>query len=204
MSALSLWKRLRASAFRDAPFVLLGVFIGWNSDFSCLVKGNSMLPTLHPGEYLMFIPYSLLAVRKLVGAPLVRSGDVVVVKITNDLSVCKRITRMTASADEARAWGKEHFDDVDPSYFNATEDQPPREDKEWFQALSISTRSRDWDPCIERVPTPSFWLWIEGDNKNDSLDSRSCGAVPVECVRGRVIGVVWPRPRVVSSHSPAE
>lgn len=42
----------------------------------------------------------------------------------------------------------------------------------------------------ERVP--GGHVWVEGDNKGRSNDSRTFGAVPVGLVRGRVIMKVWP------------
>lgn len=196
MPPQSWWLQLRSSAFRDVPFVFLGLFIGWNCDFSCVVKGTSMFPTLRPGEYLLFVPYSLLVIKRLIGAPLIHAGDVVVVKISDELSVCKRATMVTPSAQEAKAWEEQHFTDIDPAYYAQIE-PPSRDDLSWYEALARSTKTRDWERCVDRVPNPSGWLWLEGDNPDESLDSRTCGAVPIECLRGRVVGVAWPEPRRV-------
>mmetsp|Transcript_134 Transcript_134/g.229 ORF Transcript_134/g.229 Transcript_134/m.229 type:complete len:188 (-) Transcript_134:1360-1923(-) len=38
-------------------------------------------------------------------------------------------------------------------------------------------------------------LWVEGDNKNASIDSRTFGAVPRALVIGRVDAIVWPPSR---------
>jgi signal peptidase I len=43
---------------------------------------------------------------------------------------------------------------------------------------------------VERVP-PGH-VWVEGDNKAKSNDSRTFGPVPAGLVRGRVIVKVWP------------
>ncbi|XP_075234934.1 mitochondrial inner membrane protease subunit 1 [Lycorma delicatula] len=39
---------------------------------------------------------------------------------------------------------------------------------------------------------PMGHVWLEGDNKNNSSDSRSYGPVPQALIRGRVICRVWP------------
>lgn len=200
----SLWTKLRASKYRDVPSVMLGLFIGYNSDVASSVKGMSMHPTLNPGDYIVFVPYSLLRLWGSFGRPMVHEGDVVVVKISNQLSVCKRVTRITEDKEEADEWGKEHFTDVEATYFSVESASPAalgddfgQEDTAWYEQLSRSVRSGDWDQCIDRVTQPKAWMWLEGDNPDNSFDSRACGAVPVECLRGRVFAAVWPRIRKV-------
>lgn len=198
------WSSFRNSAFKDVPFVCLGVFIGWNCDVVCGVKGVSMEPTLTPGEYVCFIPHSLLFIKSWMGLPLVKTGDVVIVKISKSLSVCKRVTKMTDDAATADLWGKEHFEDF--GTFDYAQPAGPREhdateeysEASYYERLgALSTRSTDWDECISRFPKSSQFLWLEGDNAPHSHDSRACGAVPVECLRGRVLATVWPRLRLV-------
>jgi signal peptidase I len=225
MSLQQWWTRMRASRYGDVPFILFGVFIGWNCDVSCAVKGVSMLPTLHPGEYLLFVPYSLLQVRRWFNIPLVKPQDVVVVKVSEDLSVCKRVTKSTTFKAEAEAWGKNHYVEVVPTpYFqyanivdkDGDDDDDAKEraatdaaervidsEKAYYDYVTRNAvRAKDWDTCVDRVPNPSQWIWIEGDNKGDSLDSRRCGPVPVECVRGLVLCSIWPTPHSVRPPSP--
>ncbi|CCW59914.1 unnamed protein product [Phytomonas sp. EM1] len=192
MSAFSWWHGLRNSRFKDVPFVCLGLFIGWNSDFGCTVNGRSMLPTLEPGDFLLFIPYSLLAFKKLFGKQLVNEGDVVVLKISDHLSVCKRVIRTTASAQEVADWNARSFIDAETYLAENIDRRISQEKREWDDSLNKTFRSREWDSCIDRVSNPLQWIWVEGDNKDTSMDSRACGAVPVECLRGRGIGVIWP------------
>jgi signal peptidase I len=39
---------------------------------------------------------------------------------------------------------------------------------------------------------PYGHIWVEGDNKMESLDSRSYGPVPVNLIRYRVAAKIWP------------
>jgi mitochondrial inner membrane protease subunit 1 len=39
---------------------------------------------------------------------------------------------------------------------------------------------------------PQGHVWLQGDNLNNSTDSRSYGAVPLALVRGRVFYKMWP------------
>jgi len=43
-----------------------------------------------------------------------------------------------------------------------------------------------------RIVVPRGHVWLEGDNAQDSTDSRAYGPVPTALVRGRVFARVWP------------
>jgi inner membrane protease subunit 1 len=43
-----------------------------------------------------------------------------------------------------------------------------------------------------RVVVPPDHVWVEGDNAQDSTDSRAYGPIPAALVRGRVVARVWP------------
>ena len=49
---------------------------------------------------------------------------------------------------------------------------------------------------IKRVAAPPAdgRVWLVGDNPHGSTDSRHFGAVPVGCVKARVLVRLWPRP----------
>ena len=40
---------------------------------------------------------------------------------------------------------------------------------------------------------PKNHIWVEGDNKSNSLDSRKFGAVPLQMIQGRVYFQIWPK-----------
>ncbi|CAM8971491.1 unnamed protein product [Rhodiola kirilowii] len=46
------------------------------------------------------------------------------------------------------------------------------------------------------IQIPEGHCWVEGDNSASSMDSRSCGPIPLGLIRGRVTHVVWPPQRV--------
>lgn len=193
-------------ALRSAPYVLLGGIIGWSMDFTCLCRGVSMMPTLNHDDRICFIPYSLLVFKKLWNKALVQPNDIVVVKVSDNVCICKRVTKTTTLKAEAEKWGTEHFDDINPSYYlhewspNENGHDKEQESKDRLPRQK-PTRSRDWDNCIDRVTHATQWLWLEGDNHRHSHDSRHCGSVPVECLRGKVIGVLWPNTRL-TNHLP--
>ncbi len=62
-------------------------------------------------------------------------------------------------------------------------------------------------PFVKRVrPLPAGWsaggpaprVWVEGDNRGASLDSRTFGPVPVSRIEGRAVWRYWPPSRIGS------
>jgi len=58
-------------------------------------------------------------------------------------------------------------------------------------------------PGSPGVLVPTGGLWVMGDHRNDSADSRVHGPVPREKVVGRAFAVVWPPARVKGLNVPA-
>jgi inner membrane protease subunit 2 len=54
------------------------------------------------------------------------------------------------------------------------------------------------------VQVPKGHCWVEGDNAEVSLDSKSFGPIPLALLKGRVTNVIWPPSRFgrVESHLP--
>lgn len=48
----------------------------------------------------------------------------------------------------------------------------------------------------EDVAVPEGYVWVLGDNRPVSADSREFGLVPIELIRGRVCARIWPPARV--------
>ncbi|KAG8343867.1 putative inner membrane signal peptidase [Trypanosoma vivax] len=177
---------------RDLPYVLLGAIVGFNIDICCSIMGRSMLPTLAPGDYVLFIPYRLLwLMRRISQGSLVNVGDIVLVQISPDLVVCKRVARATADPSVIKQWHSERFSEA-PLHLSHTAPQT-RIELEAVTDDYSRMRSREWDICRETIAgEPTGWLWLEGDNPSESFDSRFTGAVPDDCLRGRVVMKVWP------------
>jgi signal peptidase I len=58
--------------------------------------------------------------------------------------------------------------------------------------LPTTTRTSDF----AAVTVPEDAVWVMGDNRTGSADSRSFGAVEVDTVVGRAVWRVWPPPRI--------
>lgn len=196
------------SQWRFIPPTLVGFAIGWCTDVSAVVEGPSMIPTLEPKDRVWFLPVAILSPMHkcfpgfFSSEFMVREGDVVVVRINQKLSVCKRVTRITSSCEERESWESACFSSVDEHYRyfhhgerHSEENQPPP------SPPTKPLRSLAWESSREAAREPTAWMWLEGDNQINSMDSRHCGAVPLECLRGRVVATFYPKPRLIYNKS---
>ncbi|KAH8306558.1 hypothetical protein KR018_011973 [Drosophila ironensis] len=55
-----------------------------------------------------------------------------------------------------------------------------------------SLESNRRKPVMAKDYVPRGYVWIEGDNKANSSDSRYYGPIPVGLIRSRVLGRIWP------------
>ena len=147
----------------------IGGLIGYNIDVLSVVDGVSMYPTLEPNQRLLHMPRWL---RELYSP--IHIGDVVLVDVDTNVTVCKRVVGM-GGFEEKMAWERDYFTEEEMDF-----DAQKRH------------RSEAWSPCQHRYVNSATWLWLEGDNSFNSFDSRETGAVPIECVKGAVVGIVWP------------
>lgn len=132
------------------------------------VEGFSMMPTLHDGEVVLVskISYRFDSIQR---------GDIVVFRhpLNTRQELIKRVIGLPG--DEVRIEnGQVTLNGmviVEP-YISA----PPRYNGKW------------------EVP-PGF-LFVLGDNRNDSSDSHSWGLLPIENVIGKAVLVYWPPDRI--------
>ncbi|CAM9526924.1 unnamed protein product, partial [Phaeothamnion confervicola] len=142
--------------------------------------GPSMLPTFNQtGDVVVLDRASPLLGRSL------RHHDVVVAKSPTDphQTVCKRIRAMAGDVVTVRAHQcitsilSNHYFPLS-NYFSFC--LMPAMHRPLF-SLSI---------YLHQVPPGHVWL--EGDNPDNSTDSRSYGPVPLAMIRGRVWARLWP------------
>ncbi|RME90302.1 MAG: signal peptidase I [Anaerolineae bacterium] len=128
------------------------------------VDGFSMLPTLNDGEYVLV---NRLAYR--LGSP--QRGDIIVFRfpINPHQDFIKRVIGLPGEKVEI-ANGEVYINGarLDETYIAA----PPRYSGTWS--------------------VPPGYLFVLGDNRNDSSDSHTWGLVPMENVIGKAVLVYWP------------
>jgi signal peptidase I len=164
--AASDWKRILIDLLETVVLAFVLFLIINSVSARVRVDGLSMLPTLKNGEFVLV---NRLAYQ--VGPP--ARGDIIVFKSTTqpDLDLIKRV--IGTPDDEVRAGdGRITVNRValvEP-YINAN----PRYSGEWS--------------------VPEGYLFVLGDNRNDSSDSHAWGLLPMKNVIGKAILIYWPPP----------
>jgi len=130
------------------------------------VDGFSMLPTLHDGEFVL--------VNKLayhVGQP--TRGDIIVFQSTTqqNLDLIKRVIGLSGDHVVIGS-GK-------VSVNGQTLSEP--------YIAAAPNYSGDWN-------VPDGYLFVLGDNRNDSSDSHAWGFLPLQNVIGKALLIYWPPP----------
>ena len=140
------------------------------------VDGDSMLPTLHHGDRLVV---DKLVYRFRTPVP----GEVVVLQdpAGTGRHLVKRVIAVAGEEVEVRG---------DAVWVNGSLLEEP-----YVHPDSPGTYRAG------PLTVPEGYVWVMGDNRGASLDSRLFGPVPVEQVEGRAVALVWP-PGRFGGHGP--
>ena len=143
------------------------LFLGINAVSARVrVDGSSMIPTLQNGEFVLV---NRMAYR--LGEP--QRGDIIVFRSINetDLDLIKRIIGLPGDHVQIHDGQVTVNGQVLSEPYIAA---PPRYTGEWN--------------------VPEGYLYVLGDNRNDSSDSHQWGLLPFENVIGKAILIYWPPP----------
>jgi signal peptidase I len=149
--------------------VILLVFYVFFS--SAVVEGHSMLPTLESGDYLLVTR----------GDPAPQRGDIVVTQVEENgvpVELVKRVVALPGDSVEIRS---------DVAYVNGAP-EPSR-------GQSVDVRFSVSRP---RVTVPPGHVYVMGDNRPNSEDSRYIGPVPISGIKGKAVFVFAPIYRIRS------
>lgn len=160
------WKRFLIDIIETVGLAVILFLIINTVSARVRVDGFSMLPTLHDGEFVL--------VNKLAfqwGTP--TRGDIIVFRstTTNDLDLIKRI--MGLPGDKINIHNGQviiNGQALTEAYINAA----PNYSGEW--------------------QVPDGYLFVLGDNRNDSSDSHAWGFLPEKNVIGKAMLIYWPPP----------
>jgi signal peptidase I len=165
-SAATEWRRVVLDLLETVVLALVLFLIINTVSARVRVDGQSMLPTLNNGEFVLVnrMSYKL-------GQP--ARGDIIVFRSTTqlDMDLIKRIIGLPG--DQIRiADGHVNVNEVTLTepYISAE----PRYSGEWG--------------------VPDGYLFVLGDNRNDSSDSHAWGLLPEQNVIGKAILIYWPPP----------
>ncbi|MFT8312216.1 MAG: signal peptidase I [Sporolactobacillus sp.] len=169
-----LWSWIRAIAIAVLVALLVRHFIFSNY----IVRGESMMPTLQDGNRLIVnkIGYSI-------GAP--HRFDIIVFHATSTEDYVKRIIGLPGDTisyknDQLYVNGKA----VDESYLQQYKSDLPQ-GQQLTENFSLKSKTG-------KVHVPKGKLWVMGDNRQNSEDSRYFGFINENSVVGKVSVRYWP------------
>lgn len=160
----------KAFAFGILVFIFIRTFFFLNY----VVEGESMLPTLEEGNKLVVnrIGYEVSELKRF---------DVIVFHANEDEDFVKRVIGLPGEHVEYKQ---------NTLYINGTEIEEPFR-KEYEGEFSITS-----DFTIEvltgQLKVPKDQLFVLGDNRNESWDSRHFGFISMDQVVGKVNLRYWP------------
>ena len=149
------------------PAVFIALFINVYVAQATVIDGPSMQPNLYYDQWVMM---EKVTYRFLHGP---RRGDVMVFDVPDEkISLIKRVVALPGETVEVR--GGQVFID---------EDEQPLEEP-WTTQLG----GPDYPPTL----VPPLHVFVLGDNRPVSRDSRYFGPVPLDQVHGRAWIICWP------------
>ena len=170
------WVKALLIAFGLAFFVRMFFFA------PIIVDGPSMLPTLHDGDQMIVNKFSYN-----ISEP--ERFDVVVFHASVQKDFIKRIIGLPGEHVEVR-------DNV--LYIDGEEVEEPflAESKESIFSFQLTN-----DFTLERLPgghevIPEDHVFVLGDNRSNSTDSRSIGVIPMDEIVGKTNLIYWPLDRI--------
>jgi signal peptidase I len=160
---------LRELAVAVLPAVFLALFINVYVTQAMMVQQHSMEPTLIENERVLV---EKLTYRFLHGP---RRGDIVMFDMRDgEIPLVKRVVALsgeTVAVHDGRVFiGGQLVE-------------------EWW---NVPRGGRDYPPTL----VPPLHIFVMGDNRGQSHDSRAFGPVPIDAVIGRIWFVYWPPDRV--------
>jgi signal peptidase I len=174
--------------------VILALFIRTFAVQAFKIPTGSMIPNLLIGDHLLvnklvyspsFGPFE----DTLLGKKQIRRGHVVVFKFPEEPSrdFIKRVVGLPGEKVEIRD-KKVYVDDqpLEESAYAHFIDAPLRHDDPEYGFRGEGQRD-NWGPEV----VPAGQLFVMGDNRDNSRDSRYWGYLPIDQVKGRALLVYW-------------
>jgi signal peptidase I len=157
--------------------VLLAAVIRYFFFAPIVVDGYSMMPTLHTQDRMIVNKFSYK-----IGEP--NRFDIVVFHATIDKDYIKRVIGLPGDHVEYKN---------DTLYINGEAfDEPYLEEYKNQLIDGPLTEPFDLESIIGQSTVPEGHIFVMGDNRRQSKDSRHIGTVPIEEVMGKTSLVYWP------------
>lgn len=204
----SRWKQTRSNIGTFGGAIALALFIRIVIVEAFEIEGPSMMPTLLNGDHVvvakfmygLFLPFQH---RALMTWNTPHAGQVVIVNSpADDIDIVKRVIAVAGDEVEIRegvvirnghpiakrSTGKRVFQGED----DAAEHEIIEEE---LDGHPYHVSQAVWMPRFNMAPTkvPDGHIFVLGDHRDRSNDSRYIGPIPIERVKGRALAIYWSR-----------
>jgi len=175
------------------------------------IPSGSMIPSLEIGDHIFVSKFAYgmtvpLTNKRIVSFGQPRRGDIIVFKFpgNQDIDYIKRVVGLPGETVEVRK--NEVFINGRPMHRELSKD-PCRDEEGAGQAQPCELWVEDLDgrvhPVNQRlggffndhapIVVPAGTVFVMGDNRDNSNDSRFWGTVPFELIKGRALIIWWSR-----------
>jgi len=170
--------RTRSSVTTLVKYVAAAYLVREHIAEFTICVGPSMMPTFDPNGEVALVERMFLTTT-LRNRP-IQKGDVVIARSVQNAkqSVCKRVMGLEGDLVTYREASRFAVDGYGRGYDDGIDGRG---------GTSGSGRRR-------QVRVPKGHVFLQGDNTNNSTDSRQYGPVPYSTLQGRVVYKVWPSP----------
>lgn len=143
-----------------------------------VVEGDSMMPTLEDGDRML-----VNKIGYIIGEP--QRYDIVVFHATEDIDYIKRVIGVP---------GDHIAYENDELFVNGNVQEEPylAAVKEQQLGNSLLTNNFTLEELTEQNVIPEGYVFVLGDNRENSTDSRIIGLVPIDEITGSTSFVFWP------------
>ncbi len=152
------------------------------------VKQSSMVPTFYEGDQIFTWKLSgLLGLEPQYGDIVIVDSDVNTIRSLGDEVLDTAIVKKAIGGEEKRMWIKR--------VIGMPGDQLEFKGQDLYRNGEKIEEPYLWEPMNENYETiivPKNHVFVMGDNRNDSTDSRDIGAIPMRNIRGRVLFRFYP------------
>jgi signal peptidase I len=176
------------------------------------IPSGSMIPTLEIGDHIFVAKFSYgigipFTDTKVLQFSQPKRGDVIVFKWPKDREIdyIKRVValggeKVVLRTHEVLVNGRPMPRELSSEPFVSTDTGPfGREYELWYEDLdgkrhrTIQNKGPDTSSDSQEFTVPEGHVFVMGDNRDNSNDSRFWGTVPLELIKGRALVIWWSR-----------